>query len=274
MANTDLSMPVAVPPSGADPATFYATFAGRLTALWQPATGLSVWLAADPLIARLHAPMKSAMRFAPAGALVGGNPIPVDTVFLQTWPVAYPSIKSALQSAVPSEIRMGNVDPMAVRDSVTPVFSAIGRSNAAVDAFMAGNGLLLVEAGTAIGAAASEQSPPSPATPNRVQIEAFDASGAVLNSVQFFSKAAEHSGVDQSLHPLLSQLSQNDWVEIIVLDESGAPLAGEPYVLYLGDGTSRTGFTDAVGRIFETSIPPGSWGLDLPNNPAVVVQTE
>jgi hypothetical protein len=272
MANSDLSMPLAVPPTGADLAVFYATFAGRLTPSWSPATGLTVWVAADASIARLYAPLKAAIRFLPVGTLVAGNPTTTNTLVLQTWPAAYVPVKEALQSAVPSEIRMENVDPVTVRNAVTPLFSAIGRMRAAVDSFMLGNGLLLVESGTPIGAAAAAAGPPAPATPNQVRFIAFDPSGAALNPVQFFSEAAEASGIDKTAHPLLSQLNLHGWADIVALDDSDAPLAGEPYVLYLADGTTRVGSTDASGRIFESGIPAGRWGLDLPNHPGFLKQ--
>lgn len=268
MPDIALSMPLAVVPAGDDPATIYAGFAGKMMPSWSPSDGLIVWVAAENNIARLHAPTKSAMRFAPAGASVGGVPLALDTLLLQTWPTTYVGIKNAIKTSVPSEIRFENVDAMAVRNSVTPLFTAIGRSNAAVDAFMAGDGLLRVTAGIAIGAAAPTDDAPSAAVPNRVRILMFDSFGAPLNALQFFSNAADYAGIDKTQHPLLSQLDLDGWIEVVVLDTSGTPLSGEQYALYLSDGTNRTGTTDASGRIYETGIPAGGWAIDIPNQPS------
>lgn len=275
MPDPDFSMPVAVPPSGSDSAAFYGGFAGKLRASWTPAEGLIVWVAAEANIARLHAPVKAALRFAPAGASVGGTRIEVNTLFLQTWPTAYTALKAAIRSPVPTEIRFENPDTAAVRNAVQPLFTALGRAQPAVDAFMRGEGLLRVAAGTAIGAAAAAGAgAPSPATPNRVRILLFNSAGAALNPVQFFSDAADHARVDKVRHPLLSQLDLNGWLEVIAADASGSPLADEPYELFLGDGTTRRGRTDANGRIFEQRIPAGGWGLDLTNHPAFTLLEE
>jgi hypothetical protein len=264
-------MPLAVPPNGVDPVAFYATFAGNLTASWTSDAALVVWVSPDIDIARLHAPMMAAIRFAPPGILVRGAPVIEHTIVLQTWPVSYVAIQDALASTVPSEIHMENVDPATVRLAVTPLFEALGRSDAAIDAFMAGDGLLRVNPGTAIGAAASVTGAPVPARPNRVSIQTFDASGQAVNPVQFFSNAADHTGIDKTQHPLLSQLDLDGWVEIFVVDASATPLANEPYVLYLSDETTRMGSTDANGRIFETGIPAGGWALDVPDHPSIAL---
>jgi hypothetical protein len=268
MPDTALSMPVAVVPVGDDPATFYAGFAGKMTPSWSPSDGLIVWAAAEIDIARLHAPTKAAMRFAPAGTSVGGAPLASDSLLLQTWPTTYVDIKNAIKASVPSEIRFENVAAATVRNSVTPLFTAIGRSSVAVDAFMAGDGLLRVTAGTAIGAAAPAAGAPSAAVPNRVKILMFDGFGASLNALQFFSNAADHAGVDKTQHPMLSQLDLDGWIEVEVLDTSGTRLSGEQYALYLSDGTLRTGTTGASGQIYETGIPAGGWAIDLPNQPS------
>jgi subtilisin family serine protease len=80
---------------------------------------------------------------------------------------------------------------------------------------------------------------------------------------------ATHSlGAYESVRPLLSQPDPPRWIEVTVADKSGKPISGEPYNLYLADGTIRTGTTDASGRIYATDVSAGSWGLDLPNLPS------
>jgi len=257
-------------PQGEDPGTFYGGFAGKLTPSWTPAEGLVIWVAADSNIARLYAPIKSAMRFAPTGTSWGEVQLGADSLILNTWPTAYVSLKDALASAIPAQICLENVDPAEVLKAVKPLFIAMGRTEAAADAFMLGNGLLKVAAGTPLGAAAPMANGPAAATPNRVKITMTDGQGNSLNPLQFLDQVATLIGVDRAQHPLLSQMSLNNWLDLAVEDESGGPLAGEPYVLYLGDGSQRAGATDAKGRIYETGLPAGDWGLDLTNYPSFV----
>ena len=270
MSNPELSMPLAVPPPGVDRIAFYATFSGKLVSEWTPATGLLISVDPLPDIARLHAPIKAAMKFVKAGIASGNAVVPRDSLFLDIWPMAYTAIKEILGTTTPAQIRIVNVDAAAVRAAVTPLFAAIGRPASVVDAFMAGDGLLKVAAGTAIGAAAPDPAAPA-TTPNRVKIEFIDATRSELNPVQFLSEAATHLQIDKTLHPILKQLDLDGWVEMIVHDETGAALAAEPYTLYLSDGSTRSGTTDAGGRLFESRIPKGGWGIDFPNHPSISV---
>lgn len=274
MSNVDYSLPIAVPPEGSDPVIFYGTFSGKISASWTPTTDLVVWLDASPDIARLHTPMKAAMRFVPTGTELDGTPTTADTLILQTWPTDYVNAKQELTAAIPSVIQIENVDGSAVRAAVRTLFTAIGRDEAAVDNFMAGDGLLKVDAGTDIGAAAAGSGAPSPATPNQVKIHLYDGEGQTVNPVQFFSEVADQAGIDKTLHPLLSQLDLEGWIEVVVVSMSGTPLVSEPFDLYFSDGTTRSGTTDSEGRIFETSIPPGPWGVDIPNHPSFEIIPE
>lgn len=270
MDQLELSMPLAVPPVAADKQAFYASFAGKILASWLPGAGLNVWLAAGEPFASLHAPMKSAMRFAPTGSLIGDIPITFNMIVLQTWPTAYLSIKEALAAEVPSEIHFENVDAVAVRAAVTPLFAQIGKGAGVVDEFMAGHGLLRISAGTSIGAAAAANGPGGGLT-NNVRIVLRSPAGGVSNPVQFFADVADNLAIDKASHPMMSQLDINGWVEIITVDENGVPLASEPYILYLGDGTIRQGNSDANGRIFEQGLPAGNWAVDMPNHPAFLI---
>jgi hypothetical protein len=267
MSEPTIAMPVAVVPEGIDTAAFYATFAGKVGAV-PDAGGLVIDLAGDPAIARLHAPLKAAMRFVVAGQVVDGQAAAADTVLLETWPASYLSLRDRFSSPVPTRITLGPVEAQAVRDAVTPLFTALGRSAAAVEQFMTGDGLLRVLAGAAVGAAALAASPSDPARPRRVALSMQDATGQPVNPVQFLAEAADLAGIDRALHPLLNQLQTEGWLEVLALDAAGAPLADTPYALYLFDSSVRTGRTDAAGRIFETGLPPGGWWIDLPEHPA------
>ena len=268
MPEIKLDMPLAVVPVGTDPATYYASFSGKLTPSWSPSEGLVVWVAAENEISGLYAPIKAAMRFAPAGTTIGDTTLATDSILLQTWPTTYITLKRAFPSPVPSEIRIENVDAAVVRTMVSVLFAALGRTTAAVDGFMRGEGLLKVDAGAPIGTAAAATGAPSPTTPNKVKIVMSDAAGNSLNPIQFLSDASDHAGIDSTQHPLLSELDLDGWVEVLVVDASGTPLSGEPYDMYLADGTTRHGNTDASGRIYETGIPIGEWALDLTNHPS------
>jgi len=261
------TLPLAVLPGGADPATFYGTFTGRLSAE-QDGDAVTAWVAADPVLATVHAPVKAAMRFAPVGTVLDTAPLATDTLVLQTWPLAYTDLEPALPSAVPAVVLIGNVDRAGVREAVRGLYVAIGRPETSVDAFLAGDGLLLVAAGAAVATAAPGTAPPDPARPNSVVITAADADGAAVNVTQLFADGAALAGIDAALHPLLASIDLEGWIDITVVDEGGAPLAAEPYELHLSDGAVRTGTTDAAGRIAETGMPQGVWGLDLPGRPS------
>lgn len=270
MNGLELSMSLAVPDAGTDAQTFYASFAGRISASWTPGAGLSVWLASGEPFTRLHASTKAAMRFVPTGSVIDGSPVASDTIVLQTWPIDYVSIRESLAAEVPSAVHFENVDAPSVRAAATPLFAEIGRPAAVVDDFMAGNGLLRVGAGASIGAAAVAPGGPGGLT-NNVGITLRGPDGSVINPVQFFAAVADNLSIDRALHPLLAQLDLAGWVEIITLDEDGAPLASEPYILYLSDGNTRQGNSDATGRIFESGLPPGNWAVDMPNHPAFTI---
>lgn len=265
---TDLFMPVAVDDSGGDPATFYATFDDKLTPLWSSDDGLEIWSSSDPGMSSIYAPIKTAMRYLPSGFVLDGLEITVNTLQLQTWPVSYTDLKETLGASVPSTITIENVDEASVRTAVDTILTAMGRTSTAVDTFMEGNGLLKIDPGTNIATAAVGVSPPEAAKPNYMKITMSDGFGADLNCVEFFSNAAEASGVDKALHPLLSQLDLDGWVEVLVVDSSGSPITGETYNLYLLDGTTRTGVTDADGKISETGITDDSCSLDIVNYPS------
>jgi len=265
----EVSMPLAVPPEGIDdPTSFYAGFTGRLRPSWSPADGLVVFLDDDPEIARLHAPLKVALRFIPAGTVVDEVTVEEDTLFLQTWPTVYTELRDLIDSPVPAEIRISNVAPDSVRESVRPLFTELGRDESALDEFMAGNGLLRVTAGTALGMAALDSEEMTPEMPNRVKIDMLDGSGTTVNPLQFLAEVATIAGLDISTHPLMSQLNLEEWIEVTIVDADGTPLHDADYVIYLADGSERRGKTDADGRIYETGTPIGNWWLDLPDYPS------
>jgi hypothetical protein len=263
----DFAMPVAQPPPG-DPAAFYATFAGKLTAAWNPGTPLAIRLDAPAAIAAVYAPIKSAMKYVPAGGMLAGAPVASNTVVLSTWPTTFVAAKETLGTAVPAEFRIANVDGPSVRAFAAAEYAALGGAVADVDAFMAGNGLLRVQAGAAIGTAAAVAGAP-PATPNGVDVVLLSGRGDALNPLEFFALAADAVGINRAQHPLLAALPIDGWVELLLVDSTGAPIANTAYVLYLSDGTQRNGNSDAGGRVYETGLPAGAWQLDVPAHPSI-----
>jgi hypothetical protein len=194
--------------------------------------------------------------------------VDTDTLVLQTWPLSYTDLEPVLGSTVPAQLLIGNVDPAGVRAAVRDLYVAIGKPETSVDAFMTGDGLLLVPTGTPLGTAAAGTAPPDPSRPSSVTVTATDAAGQPVNITQLFADGAALAQIDATLHPLLAAIPLEGWIDILVLDEAGDPLPGEPYDLYLSDGTTRSGTTDAAGKIAETGMPPGEWGLDLPGHPS------
>lgn len=55
-----------------------------------------------------------------------------------------------------------------------------------------------------------------------------------------------------------------DWIEIELLDHADAPVANEPYVLVLGDGTRHEGTLDHAGRVRLDGFAPGECTLEFP----------
>jgi hypothetical protein len=257
MSDPTFAMPVAVVPASTDAAAFYATFTGKV-AVTPGADGLVIDLGSDPAVMRLYAPLKAAMRYVPAD----------NSVLLETWPASYVSLRDQFSSPVPTRITFRGVDAQAVRDAVTPIVTALGRPVAAVDRFMAGDGLVRVLAGSAIGAAAPAPSPADASRPRQVSLSMEDATSQSVNAIQFLTEAATLAGIDATLHPLLNRLETEGWVEVFVLARDGTPLTNVAYVLYLSDDSVRTGQTDSEGRVFETGLPPGGWSMDLPEHPS------
>ena len=255
MTDQLVTLPFAVLPEGADPAAFYGTFTGQLTAT-PDADAVTVWVSDQDDLATVYAPVKAAMRFA------------TDTLVLQTWPLSYTDLGPVLGSTVPAQVLIDGIDQTGVRDAVRELYAALGKPETSVDAFMAGDGLLLVPVGTPIGRAGPGAAPPDPALPNTARISAVDAAGQPVNATQFLADGAVLAGIDATLHPLLTALPLDGWIDVVVLDEAGVPLTAEAYDLYLSDGTLRSGSTGPDGRIAEAGMPPGEWALDLPESPS------
>lgn len=67
-------------------------------------------------------------------------------------------------------------------------------------------------------------------------------------------------------------LRYEDYIEIEVVDEDGAPLASEDYVLYLSSGEVRKGQTDGAGKLREENVAPGGHSVRFPNLPELDIE--
>ncbi len=269
-----VDLPVAVLPQGSDPATFYGLFDNKFSVALSQALDLVIWVDADPELARIYAPVKSAVRFYPSGRDWNGNTIATDSLILQVWPLDYVKLKETLTSALPAVIQIENVDAAEVRNAIRNIFTALGRDESALTSFMSGDGLCKVNARTPLGIASAGIAPPSSATPNRVSFRFFDGTGQQFNPIPFLNETADSAGLDKTIHPLLRQLELEGWIEVLILSETNDPVPNEAFTLYFADGSSRTGVTNQQGRIYETAIPPGPWGIDFPNYPSFQVIPE
>ena len=55
------------------------------------------------------------------------------------------------------------------------------------------------------------------------------------------------------------------WIEIELVDDDGKPIANEPYLIELPDGTQRTGRKDGSGLARVDGIDPGTAKVSFPN---------
>ena len=62
-------------------------------------------------------------------------------------------------------------------------------------------------------------------------------------------------------------LEYKDFIEIEVVDSDGNPMADKEYVLYLPNGTVRTGTLDGSGCLREENVPPGFCSIRFPDLP-------
>ena len=69
----------------------------------------------------------------------------------------------------------------------------------------------------------------------------------------------------QKLSPRPVDPTKKAWVEIEVVDETGAPVAHQPYRIEAPDGEICEGWTDAKGVARIEGIPPGTCKITLTN---------
>lgn len=58
---------------------------------------------------------------------------------------------------------------------------------------------------------------------------------------------------------------EKSWIEIVLIDDSGAPVPHEQYLLELPNGATKSGVLDKNGRALINNIDPGSCKVTFPN---------
>lgn len=58
------------------------------------------------------------------------------------------------------------------------------------------------------------------------------------------------------------------WVEVVLADEEGNPVSGEPYQITLPDGSVAQGTLDATGFVRVEGFDPGDCQITFPNRDA------
>ncbi len=80
-------------------------------------------------------------------------------------------------------------------------------------------------------------------------------------------------------HPDEAHLKQSQvpvdathWVEIVLLDENNAGIAGQRYLIITSDGRQHRGYTDSLGSARVTRLPPGPYQVSFPDLDAGVCE--
>ena len=102
-------------------------------------------------------------------------------------------------------------------------------------------------------------------------LEAIDDAPGAASAAQAASQErpdASHSNekVKAFKPPTKEEVQQKDltWIEIELLDPSGEPVPGEPYVIELPDGTVSSGILDSRGMARVDGIDPGTCKVSFP----------
>lgn len=72
------------------------------------------------------------------------------------------------------------------------------------------------------------------------------------------SKSSDGSGEDSE------SKTPTAWISFSLKDDAGKPVANEPYLIKLADGTEQTGSLDEQGKMKLTGITPGSCQISFP----------
>ncbi|MDH3889916.1 MAG: hypothetical protein OEV49_02430 [candidate division Zixibacteria bacterium] len=90
----------------------------------------------------------------------------------------------------------------------------------------------------------------------KTQEELDDYDGDYNPPEYYFTIKVE--GVEYGQNQESGLLTFKDWMEIVLTDHAGAPVADREYTLTLADGTEKKGKLDASGRSREENLPPGN----------------
>ena len=70
--------------------------------------------------------------------------------------------------------------------------------------------------------------------------------------------------VEEAAEVLGPEVTPQDWIEIVLVDEDGQPVAEEPYRILLPDGRVRSGTTNLSGKAREEELDPGQCKVSFP----------
>jgi hypothetical protein len=79
------------------------------------------------------------------------------------------------------------------------------------------------------------------------------------------TKSAPPPEPEESAAPSSEKVADLSWIEVQVVDENGAALAGARYKAELPDGSSREGKLDRSGRLRLDGIPAGDCKVRFPD---------
>jgi hypothetical protein len=87
----------------------------------------------------------------------------------------------------------------------------------------------------------------------------------VLLRRQRFSQRPQLASVTATTPSQLKKAKQTEWVEVRFVDDSGEPIANEPYQVTLSDGSTRQGSLDGNGIAYLSGIANGICEVSFPN---------
>ncbi len=280
MSDTTAAMPVAVPPDGTDPTTYYAGFTNNFDASLIPGDGLRFWTTDDATLRKVHGILRGAMRYVDTGeVLVGDELATAPSLLVKTWPTDFLVLRDGLLSPPIATITYEGVDASdvqsALEERIAEILGTVDPTELAdmVSAFMSGSGsLVLAGTGSCIGGTALATDGPDPALTRGTTVRFWDANDLQIEAGTALEQLQELVETDLTGHPLTSAVTFGGTLTIRCLDSDDNPLVGESYTLYLADGSTSAGTTDSDGMIQVEGVAQG-WGLDLPGHPAFYLES-
>jgi len=132
---------------------------------------------------------------------------------------------------------------------------------------------VLVDAGAPIAGTVTATGAPLAGLTRGASIRFWDAEEQPVEPGAALALLEPLSIVDLTGHPLLAAVDVDGTLTVLCYDENGAPLANAAYTLYLADGTTLSGSTDAGGTLSQSGLQ-GGWAVDFPGTPGFYLDEE